>query len=44
VLVDRFEGRELNSPNDVVVASDGAIWFSDPPGRAHRTLGSGHTA
>jgi len=30
-VVDRFEGRRLNSPNDLVVASDGAIWFSDPP-------------
>ncbi|WP_022970739.1 SMP-30/gluconolactonase/LRE family protein [Xanthomonas maliensis] len=31
VLVDRFEGKRLNSPNDVIVASDGAIWFTDPP-------------
>jgi gluconolactonase len=31
VLVDRWQGKRLNSPNDVVVASDGAIWFSDPP-------------
>ena len=30
-LVDSFEGRRLNSPNDVVVARDGAIWFTDPP-------------
>jgi gluconolactonase len=30
VLVDRFAGKRLNSPNDVVVKSDGAIWFSDP--------------
>jgi gluconolactonase len=30
-LVDRFEGRRFNSPNDVVVARDGAIWFTDPP-------------
>ncbi len=29
-LVDSFMGRRLNSPNDVVVASDGAIWFTDP--------------
>jgi gluconolactonase len=29
-LVDRFEGKQLNSPNDVVVKSDGSIWFSDP--------------
>lgn len=31
VLADRFEGRRLNSPNDVVVKSDGSIWFTDPP-------------
>lgn len=30
VLADRFEGRRLNSPNDVVVASDGGVWFTDP--------------
>lgn len=30
-LVDSFEGHQLNSPNDVVVASDGTIWFTDPP-------------
>ncbi|MEA5456454.1 SMP-30/gluconolactonase/LRE family protein [Sinomonas sp. JGH33] len=30
-LVDSFEGRRLNSPNDVVVARDGTIWFTDPP-------------
>ncbi len=31
VLASHFEGRRLNSPNDIVVMSDGAIWFSDPP-------------
>lgn len=31
VLVDRWAGGRFNSPNDVVVASDGAIWFTDPP-------------
>jgi gluconolactonase len=31
VLVDRYQGRRLNSPNDVVVKSDGTIWFTDPP-------------
>jgi gluconolactonase len=31
VIVDRWQGKRLNSPNDVVVASDGAIWFTDPP-------------
>ena len=30
VLADHFEGRRLNSPNDVVVASDGSVWFTDP--------------
>jgi gluconolactonase len=30
VLVDRFHGKRLNSPNDVVVKSDGTIWFTDP--------------
>jgi len=31
VLMDRFEGKRLNSPNDIVVKSDGSIWFTDPP-------------
>jgi gluconolactonase len=31
VLMDRWEGKPLNSPNDVVCKSDGSIWFSDPP-------------
>ncbi|MEO7852704.1 MAG: SMP-30/gluconolactonase/LRE family protein [Rubrivivax sp.] len=30
VLADRFEGQRLNSPNDIVCASDGGIWFTDP--------------
>jgi gluconolactonase len=30
VLADQFEGRRLNSPNDVVVRRDGSIWFTDP--------------
>ncbi|MEE9095087.1 SMP-30/gluconolactonase/LRE family protein [Pseudarthrobacter phenanthrenivorans] len=30
-LVDSFKGRQLNSPNDVVVARDSGIWFTDPP-------------
>ncbi|MEM8849078.1 MAG: SMP-30/gluconolactonase/LRE family protein [Pseudomonadota bacterium] len=30
VLADRYDGKPLNSPNDVIVASDGAVWFSDP--------------
>lgn len=31
VLTDRFQGKRYNSPNDVVVKSDGSIWFTDPP-------------
>ncbi len=30
VLMDRFQGKRLNSPNDVVVHPDGHIWFTDP--------------
>jgi gluconolactonase len=30
VLASHFEGRELNSPNDLCVASDDAVWFTDP--------------
>jgi gluconolactonase len=30
VLMDQYQGRPLNGPNDIVVASDGGIWFSDP--------------
>jgi gluconolactonase len=30
VIADRWEGKRLNSPNDVVVKSDGTIWFTDP--------------
>jgi gluconolactonase len=29
-LADRFEGKRLNSPNDIVCKSDGSIWFTDP--------------
>lgn len=31
VLVDNYEGKRFNSPNDVVVKSDGTLWFTDPP-------------
>jgi gluconolactonase len=31
VIADSFQGKKLNSPNDVVVKSDGSIWFTDPP-------------
>jgi gluconolactonase len=30
VLADRYDGKRLNSPNDVVARSDGSIWFTDP--------------
>ena len=30
VLADRYKGKELNSPNDIIVAADGAIYFTDP--------------
>jgi len=30
VLADSYEGKRLNSPNDVVVRSDGSVWFTDP--------------
>lgn len=30
-LADSYQGKKLNSPNDLVVKSDGSIWFTDPP-------------
>ena len=30
-VADKFDGKPLNSPNDVVCKSDGSIWFTDPP-------------
>ena len=36
VIADSFDGKRLNSPNDVVVKSDGSIWFTDP----HYGIGS----
>jgi gluconolactonase len=40
LLADAYDGRELNSPNDLIVAPDGSIFFSDPPyGRKHRAFG-----
>jgi sugar lactone lactonase YvrE len=39
-VVDAYEGKRLNSPNDVVVRSDGVIFFTDPPyGLRHMTEG-----
>ncbi|MDM7947061.1 MAG: SMP-30/gluconolactonase/LRE family protein [Oceanibaculum nanhaiense] len=35
VLMDSWQGKKLNSPNDVVVKSDGSIWFTDPPFGIH---------
>jgi gluconolactonase len=31
VIADRYDGKPLNSPNDVVCKSDGSVWFTDPP-------------
>jgi gluconolactonase len=31
VIAERFDGKPLNSPNDIVCKSDGSIWFTDPP-------------
>lgn len=31
VIADNYQGKRLNSPNDVVVRSDGSVWFTDPP-------------
>ncbi len=33
LIADHYQGKRLNSPNDVVVRSDGSIWFTDPPYR-----------
>jgi len=30
ILADRYQGKRLNSPNDLVVKSDGTVWFTDP--------------
>ncbi len=30
ILMDRFEGKQLNAPNDIIVTSDDAVWFTDP--------------
>jgi len=37
-LVDRFEGKRFNSPNDLVLAADGSIYFTDPPYGLTRTF------
>ncbi|MBL0151247.1 MAG: SMP-30/gluconolactonase/LRE family protein [Ideonella sp.] len=35
VLADRFDGKRLNSPNDIVCQRNGAVWFTDPPFGIH---------
>jgi len=35
VLADRYDGKRLNSPNDIVCARDGSVWFTDPPFGIH---------
>jgi len=30
IIADKYNGKRLNSPNDIIVTSDGAIWFTDP--------------
>jgi gluconolactonase len=51
VIADSYKGKRLNSPNDVVVKSDGSIWFTDPTygilidyegGRADSEIGACH--
>jgi gluconolactonase len=37
-LVDRFEGKRFNSPNDLVIAADGSIYFTDPPSGLAKTF------
>lgn len=41
-IVDRWAGGRFNSPNDVVVAADGAVWFTDPPYGIHESGREGH--
>lgn len=43
VLADRYDGKRLNSPNDVVVKSDGSIWFTDPTFGISAHYEGGHT-
>ena len=39
IVASHFGGRELNSPNDVIVGSDGSVYFSDPPWGRHAGAG-----
>lgn len=38
LLVEKVDGKRFNSPNDVVVRSDGTIWFTDPPMGSSATM------
>ena len=40
VMADNYQGKPLNSPNDLVPHADGSIWFTDPP--YGDTLSEGH--
>jgi gluconolactonase len=51
VIADAYKGKRFNSPNDLVVKSDGSVWFTDPPygiladyegGRAESEIGASH--
>lgn len=43
VLADKFDGKRFNSPNDVAIHSDGALWFTDPPwGLTEKSELAGH--
>lgn len=41
MLADKFEGKSLSSPNDLVMKSDGSIYFTDPPYGVGKSLGPG---
>ena len=41
-IVERWNGGRFNSPNDVIVASDGSVWFTDPPYGLHESGRGGH--
>lgn len=43
-LCSEWQGRRFNSPNDVVVAADGTVWFTDPPYGIHESGREGHPA
>ena len=43
-LCSRWQGGRFNSPNDVVVASDGSVWFTDPPYGIHESGREGYPA